>query len=259
MTHQFDAGIAEIYGVEIAIMVQNFAFWIAKNKANNRNFYEGKTWTYNTIKAFNELFPYWSESQIRRILKKMEAAGILLTGNFNEVKYDRTIWYTFTNAFYEKHKCILQNRQMEVTKPSNGSDETVTPIPDKLPDKLPVILPDSLSSLKNKPNYQSFLDLYNEVCPSLPKAIKVNDKRKGLINAVFEEYGEEAVKEVLSKVEEYPFLTGENDRGWKADFEWLMNKNNLLKVMEGRYERKPQKHKGSREGYDLNLDGYRRI
>ena len=68
MTHQFDAGIAEIYGVEIAIMVQNFAFWIAKNKANNRNFYEGKTWTYNTIKAFNELFPYWSESQIRRIL-----------------------------------------------------------------------------------------------------------------------------------------------------------------------------------------------
>ena len=119
MTHQFDAGIAEIYGVEIAIMVQNFAFWIAKNKANNRNFYEGKTWTYNTIKAFNELFPYWSESQIRRILKKMEAEGILLTGNFNEVKYDRTIWYTFTNAFYEKHKCILQNRQMEVTKPSH--------------------------------------------------------------------------------------------------------------------------------------------
>jgi hypothetical protein len=246
MTHQFDAGIAEIYGVEIAIMVQNFAFWIAKNKANNRNFYEGKTWTYNTIKAFNELFPYWSESQIRRILKKMEAEGILLTGNFNEVKYDRTIWYTFTNAFYEKHKCILQNRQMEVTKPSNGSDETVTPIPDKLP----VILPDSLSSLKNKPNYQSFLDLYNKVCPSLPKAIKVNDKRKGLINAVIKEFGEDAVKEALLKVESCPHLVGKNDRGWRADFDWLINKNNLLKVIEGRYDQRKKLKEGDDGYYD---------
>lgn len=258
MTHQFDAGIAEIYGVEIAIMVQNFAFWIAKNKANNRNFYEGKTWTYNTIKAFNELFPYWSESQIRRILKKMEAEGILLTGNFNEVKYDRTTWYTFTNAFYEKHKCILQNRQMEVTKPSNGSDETVTPIPDKLPDKLPVILPDSLSSLKNKPNYQSIVDFYNESCPSLPRATRVTDKRRGSINAVIKEFGEDAVKEALLKVESCPHLVGKNDRGWRADFDWLINKNNLLKVIEGRYDTKA-KHKGSREGYDLNLDGYKRL
>ena len=110
-----------------------------------------------------------------------------------------------------------------------------------------------------KIDYQSFLDHYNENCTSLPRAIKVNDKRKGLIKAAVGEYGEEAVKETLSKVEEYPFLTGENDRGWKADFEWLMNRNNLLKVMEGRYERKPQKHKGSREGYDLNLDGYKRL
>lgn len=247
MTHQFDAGIAEIYGVEIAIMVQNFAFWIAKNKANNRNFYEGKTWTYNTIKAFNELFPYWSESQIRRILKKMEAEGILLTGNFNEVKYDRTIWYTFTNAFYEKHKCILQNRQMEVTKPSNGSDETVTPIPDKLP----VILPDSLSSLKNKPNYQSFLDLYNESCPSLPRATRVTDKRRGSINAVIKEFGEDAVKEALLKVESCPHLVGKNDRGWRADFDWLINKNNLLKVIEGRYDQRKKLKEGD-DGYYEN-------
>lgn len=246
MTHQFDAGIAEIYGVEIAIMVQNFAFWIAKNKANNRNFYEGKTWTYNTIKAFNELFPYWSESQIRRILKKMEAEGILLTGNFNEVKYDRTIWYTFTNTFYEKHKYILQNRQMEVTKPSNGSDETVTPIPDKLP----VILPDSLSSLKNKPNYQSFLDLYNKVCPSLPKATRLTDKRRGSLNALINEFGEEGVKKAFEKVESCPHLVGKNDRGWKADFDWLINKNNLLKVIEGRYDQRKKLKEGDDGYYD---------
>lgn len=113
--------------------------------------------------------------------------------------------------------------------------------------------------IKKEIDYQSFLDLYNRVCPSLPKAIKITDKRRGIIRSAVEEHGIETIVETLSKVEEYPFLIGENDKGWKADFEWLMNKNNLLKVMEGRYKRKPQKHKGSREGYDLNLDGYKRL
>ncbi len=112
---------------------------------------------------------------------------------------------------------------------------------------------------KSRVDYQSIVDFYNESCPSLPRATRVTDKRRGSINAVIKEFGEDAVKEALLKVESCPHLVGKNDRGWRADFDWLMNKNNLLKVMEGRYERKPQKHKGSREGYDLNLDGYRRI
>ncbi len=122
---------------------------------------------------------------------------------------------------------------------SNAPSPSPSPSPSPLPSPSPI-------------PYQSFLDHYNESCTSLPRAIKVNDKRKGLIKAVVGEYGEEAVKEVLSKVEEYPFLTGENDRGWKADFEWLMNRNNLLKVMEGRYERKPKKLKEGDDGYYVN-------
>ncbi len=72
MEHSFDIEHAKKYGVDVAIVLKNLQFWIMKNKANNRHFYEGRTWTYNSVKAFAELFPYWTERQIIRILKTME-------------------------------------------------------------------------------------------------------------------------------------------------------------------------------------------
>ena len=164
MTHIFDTNIAVEYGVEIAIVVNHLAFWIQKNEANGKHMHNGKVWTYNSIKAFSELFPYWTERQIRRILMNMEELKIIETANFNKVSYDRTKWYTFTYQFINAHKPILQNGkmhftessnaydqtvksilpngQMEVTKRSNGSDQTVSTIPDintyNKPDSKPV-------------------------------------------------------------------------------------------------------------------------
>ena len=38
-----------------------------------------------------------------------------------------------------------------------------------------------------------------------------------------------------------PFLTGQNDRHWWADFDWLITNNtNLLKVLEGKYSDAPR-------------------
>ena len=31
------------------------------------------------------------------------------------------------------------------------------------------------------------------------------------------------------------FCTGKGKQGWKADFDWLMDENNLVKVLEGKY------------------------
>lgn len=33
-----------------------------------------------------------------------------------------------------------------------------------------------------------------------------------------------------------PFLRGDNDRGWRADFDWALKPSNVLKVAEGRYQ-----------------------
>lgn len=37
MTHNFDVEIAKKYGVYEAILINNLAFWISKNKASDKN------------------------------------------------------------------------------------------------------------------------------------------------------------------------------------------------------------------------------
>ena len=67
MNYNFDIEIATKIGVDEAIMLNNFVFWLTKNKANNKNLFDGNFWTFNSVRAYCELFPFWKESQIKRI------------------------------------------------------------------------------------------------------------------------------------------------------------------------------------------------
>lgn len=126
MQHSFDIEIAEKYGISESILLQHLWFWIEKNKANEKNFYDGTYWTYNSTKAFVKLFPYMTQRQIQNALKRLKDKGIIKTGNYNKSAYDRTLWYAFT----ELGKSIMQKCKMENTDLSNGLYENVTPIPD---------------------------------------------------------------------------------------------------------------------------------
>lgn len=110
MNHSFDIDLAKEYGIEEAIMIENIAFWIKKNMANNKHFIENKYWTFNSARAFNELFPYMNPSKINRTLKKLEKLGILEIGNHNKAAYDKTSWFTIVNEeILEKYKLIPDN------------------------------------------------------------------------------------------------------------------------------------------------------
>lgn len=126
MNHSFNVRIAERYGVHAAVLLNNLEHWIEKNRANGKHFYEGNYWTYNSRRAFAELFPYMNARQIDYALKKLIDDGVIITGNFNQIAYDRTLWYAITKKGYS----ILQNCEMDATKLENGNDEIVEPIPD---------------------------------------------------------------------------------------------------------------------------------
>ena len=126
MEHSFNIELAKEYGILEAILLKNIWFWIEKNRANEKNFYDGTYWTYNSTRAFNELFPYASESSIKRALKSLQEKGIIKTGNYNKSSYDRTLWYAFTDLGYS----IVSNRQMEGNKSSNGNEQNGLTIPD---------------------------------------------------------------------------------------------------------------------------------
>jgi hypothetical protein len=117
MNHAFNIDIAKKYDVNQAIMIENLAFWIKKNKANKKNFKEGYYWTYNSKKAFTELFPYWTERQIGTIFEKLIKNKIILSKQFNKDKWDRTNWYTIAD------KSIRQMYSIDKTKLSNRPDK----------------------------------------------------------------------------------------------------------------------------------------
>ena len=117
MHHYFDIDIATKYGINAAIILQNLGHWIKRNEANESNYYDGYYWTFNSRRAYQELFPYMSKWQIEHAFKKLIEEGLVITGKYNEMKYDQTLWYALT----EKAKCILHFQTMEYAEMQNGN------------------------------------------------------------------------------------------------------------------------------------------
>jgi len=115
MEHSFNIEIATKYGIEEAILLNNLYFWICKNIVNKQNFYDNYYWTYNTMEAFAQLFPYMNKRQIGYRLQHLVDENLIIKGNYNNSQLDRTLWYTLTKQAY----CILQNCNYEKTKLQN--------------------------------------------------------------------------------------------------------------------------------------------
>lgn len=104
MHHSFDIEHARLYGLPEAVLIYNLQFWIERNRANGENFREGRTWTYNSVRAFGDLFVYLSPKQVRRTLDSLVTKNVIMAANHNESGRDRTLWYAFHDevAFLSK-------------------------------------------------------------------------------------------------------------------------------------------------------------
>lgn len=232
MNHSFDVEIAKQFGILEAVLMNHFIFWIEKNRANGKNYHDGRYWTYNSTKAFQELFPYASRRQIERALNHLRDEGILMVGNYNENKYDRTLWYAFT----EKGESISRNGEMEIPENVNGDTEKGKPIPDT--DQLAGTTDIRTGTREEKSPcpYDSFRDTYNNICTSLSSVRILTDKRKKAIKAFLKDFTAEQFREICTKANANAFLTGQNDRAWKADFDFLLRPDKAARILEGGYD-----------------------
>jgi hypothetical protein len=96
MEHYFNTDVAKDCGIEEAILLHNFHFWLSKNAANEKHFHDGLYWFYNSKKAFVDLFPYMNETKIFRSIKNLEERGFIVKGNYNTDKWNKTNWYAIT-------------------------------------------------------------------------------------------------------------------------------------------------------------------
>lgn len=86
--------LARDIGLDEALVLQQLNYWIEVNRKTGKNYHEGRYWIYNSIRGWKEEnFDYMSLDTVKRILPRLEKAGYLLTGNFNEDTRDKTKWY----------------------------------------------------------------------------------------------------------------------------------------------------------------------
>ena len=176
MIHVFDTDVAKKYGVNAAIILQNIAYWIMQNEANETNFYDGRYWTFNSKRAYGELFPYMSAKQIRTAIEKLVEDGVLVTGNYNKLAYDRTAWYSLT----EKGKSICRIGQMEHPQKANGFPPEGKPIPDINPNVTPVVTSGKKKERKNN-SFDSIIAAYttdSEITELLQEWLKVRKAKR---------------------------------------------------------------------------------
>lgn len=91
---------------------------------------------------------------------------------------------------------------------------------------------------ESKIPYQELINLFNTTAISLPHVQELTNKRKREIKNIWskpDRQNSDFWKNLFKKIESSDFLTGRKTE-WKADFNWILQENNLCKILEGNYD-----------------------
>lgn len=116
--------LAKMIGLNESIILQQIHYWITKKQGI---IHENKQWIYNSIKSWNEQFPFFSENTIRRTIENLVKLKILDLKQLSEDKRDRTNYYSINYKELENStNAFTQNGRMDVTnlgKPCNQNEQ----------------------------------------------------------------------------------------------------------------------------------------
>lgn len=70
----------------------------------------------------------------------------------------------------------------------------------------------------------------------LPRVSKLSDQRKAKIRTFLRNNTIEEIQQGLAAIERSRWLRGENERGWKADFDFFLQPRSFTKLIEGSYD-----------------------
>jgi DNA-binding MarR family transcriptional regulator len=160
MNHSFNTELAKELGVNAAIILNNIAFWTEKKLANDDIEDDGLAYIYNSVHAWNDIFPYLTQSAIKTAMNKLISAGYLVKRNdLNKIAYDRTNHYAMTeNALEIFNLTIGQKSPMEKSEIANELVGNRQPIPVINTDGKPVI--NTVS--KTDDRFEEFWGLYDK-------------------------------------------------------------------------------------------------
>ena len=122
-------------------------------------------------------------------------------------------------------------------------------------DKSPLLSPEATKRAPTKASvpYDEIVSLYHEILPELPRVKLLTDKRKAWIKTRWNEDPQRQDlqwwREYFESVRDQAHLMGDNDRGWKADLEFLVKADKMARVLEKSYQRenKNGNHNGNEQ------------
>lgn len=95
--------LAKEIGLNEALVLQQINYWLEINKKQGKNFFDGRYWTYNSIRSWHENdFDYLSIDTVKRTFAKLEKSGFLVVGNYNKDPRDKTKWYSINETKLEE-------------------------------------------------------------------------------------------------------------------------------------------------------------
>ena len=112
-------------------------------------------------------------------------------------------------------------------KKDSPDGESRPPAPPDTPDAVPLDPVEEMVAVYNETARDLSLATVARVTPAR--------RRKALLRLA-EVGGIEGWRGAMGKVRDSPFLRGDGPRGWRADFDFLMQAESLLKLMEGGYD-----------------------
>lgn len=213
--HSFDPHIAAQVGVNAAVIYQNLVFWAEKNKANQKHIKGGYVWTYNSRRAFSELFPYLSESQVKTAINKLVDSGLVIKGEYNKSNYDRTNWYSPAVTADWVNSAIGQKTPMDRREITNELDIFDQPIPDSKPYNKPDDILGTLCRWASEDAVKSFI-AYRRKSKSKALTLTAAKRLASQLEAIFNQGGD--TNDALGLAEEH---------GWQTiKSEWYFNSKN---------------------------------
>lgn len=160
--------LAEKIGLNEAIVLQQIHYWLQHNQRGKQNdyFMDGRWWTKGNYTDWrNNNFTWWSEATVKRTFLALEKAGLLISANHNDDKFDHTKWYTIDYQALDGvipsmgsscadligSNCADDNKVLETTKETNIT-------PDGVPTTRVVEKP---KERKRDPIYDAIAEVWN--------------------------------------------------------------------------------------------------
>lgn len=111
-------------------------------------------------------------------------------------------------------------------------------------------------SLQDCP-FTEIMDLFNKICVSFPRILGIDGERKRAVAARWRTYKSlDPFRELFGIAEDTPFLKGNNNRNWVANFDWMMKPTNFVKILEHRYDGGQQtQQQAPQSEYDRFMSG----